>query len=117
MANGVIKNNFVNKFYSSTGIANVTAEKNGKEVELNIGILNPLSGTASSWIDIGTLIEELRPATTISFMIQDNIITNRASGIPYFMRLRADGKLSLWVYTDKTTDIRPVGSILYNSAN
>lgn len=115
MANSTIFNRLTKHYYSETalGMPGCSAVKTGNIVQLNFAFLTPISGTAGGWKTIATLPEELKPYIGLSFSACDNNATSLAGNIPYQMRISPDGKINIWIFSDKTSNMRPVGYVTY----
>lgn len=111
MVSGTIENELTPIYYTNTGISKVTAVKSGYTVTLNVAIDTAITGTANAWYNIGTVIDELKPKVGVTFLVSDNDILRS-----HILRLESTGLLKIWIYSDKTSGIKPVGSFTYVSA-
>lgn len=93
-----------------TGVAGVTATRNGALVQLIINDKLASGLTANNWNTIGTLPVGLRPQTQVALCAIDNS-ANSTSELPILTRILPSGTID--VYTFSKTTLRVLGNIVY----
>ena len=86
----------------STGIDRVGAVKSGNVVQLKING-KTITASASGWYELGTLPSSLWPKQGIDSAIFDNNISSFSSSHYTNLRITTDGKIYVWMFSDKLT--------------